>query len=259
MSRMAIASRLKPPCREDRLPIIATDTPIMYEDEGQEEMGESEPHTITQDILYHGVKAHLAIYPKYQRYHVFSNLNLLYSEIDRRAYVSPDMMVVAPLRKLRPNVRSYRVGTTGPAPVLTAEVLSERSYQQQDFYNKPKIYADLQVPEYILVDVTGEFMQERLLLKRHRGGRRWKDERDLDGGITSRLGFRLVIEHDDKLRVIDAQTGYRYVRPDEAQVEAQARLAEAQARRQAEERVKELETELDRLQAMIRERKKNDR
>ena len=249
---MAIASKLKPPSREDRLPIIATDTPIMYEDEGQEEMGESEPHTITDGILYNGVKAHLAIYPKYQGFHVFSNLNLHYSDIDRRAYVSPDLMVVAPLRHLRPNLRSYRVGTTGPPPVLTAEVLSERSYQQQDFYNKPRIYADLEVPEYILVDVTGEFLPEKLLLKRLRGGRGWKDERDTDGGVTSRLGFRLVIDRDGQLRVIDAQTGYRYVRPDEAQ-------AEAQARRKAEERVKELETELDRLRAIIRKRKKNDR
>ncbi|MBI3467199.1 MAG: Uma2 family endonuclease, partial [Planctomycetes bacterium] len=190
---MATAYRLKPPDRETDLPIIATDTPIMFEDEGQEEMGESEPHTITEDILYHGVKAHLAGYPKYERYRVFSNLNLHYSEIKRRAYVSPDLMVVAPARKLRPSVRSYRVGTTGPAPVLTGEVLSERSFQQQDLHNKPKIYSDLGVREYILVDVTAEFLPEKLLLKRLRGDRIWKDERDTDGGVTSRLGFRLII------------------------------------------------------------------
>ncbi len=35
--------------------------------------------------------------------------------------------------------------------------------------------------------------------------RTWQDEQDADGGITSRLGFRVVIENDGQLRVIDAE------------------------------------------------------
>lgn len=256
---MATAFRVKPPNRETSLPIIATDTPIMFEDEGQEEMGESEPHTIAEDILYHGVKAHLAGHPKHQHYRVFSNLNLHYSEIKRRAYVSPDLMVVVPGRKLRPKVRSYRVGTSGPAPVLTGEVLSERSFQQQDLHNKPKIYADLGVREYILVDVTGEFLTEKLLLKRLKGDRIWIDERDADGGVTSRLGFRLIIDRDGELRVVDAATGRRYVRPEEAQAEAVARQAEAEARIQAEQRVQQLKAEIEQLRRAARDRKNNGR
>jgi hypothetical protein len=91
-----------------------------------------------------------------------------------------------------------------------------------------------------LIDVTGRFLPERLLLKRLRRNRTWNDEQDADGGITSKLGFRLIIDTDDRLRVVNARTEEPYARPDEAQ-------AEAEARREAEERVQALEEELARL------------
>jgi hypothetical protein len=50
------------------------------------------------------------------------------------------------------------------------------------------------------------------------------------------LGFRVVLEDDEQLRVIDAKTGERYARPDEAQ----AALVRAQT----------LEKELARLRAV---------
>jgi len=235
----------------------------MFEDEGQEEMGENTLHTMTDLILYTGVAAHLASRPEFSKYRVFSNLNLMYHPIKRRAYVSPDLMVVVPARKLRDNLRSYRVGATGPAPRLTAEILSERSYQQQDFWNKPKIYADLGVREYMLIDMSGEFLPEFFLMKRLVRGA-WKDERDADGGITSRFGFRLIVDGDGQLRVVDAGTGRRYVRPDEAeaeaaarQAEAAARQAEAAARMTAEQRVRELEAELAQLRPGPTPRRRN--
>ena len=262
---MATVTRPKSANRRHDMPVIAIDLPVMYEDEGQEEMGDTEPHTITTDIFYNGLKAHLAP-RRAKRFRVFSNLNLYYHPIDLKAYVSPDLMVVETPRLLRSNLRSYRVGATGPAPVLTGEVLSERSYQQQDLHNKPKTYADLGVREYILVDVTGEYLPDKLLLKRLKADKTWKDESDPDGGVTSRLGFRLIIDRDGQLRVVDAKTGKPYARPDEAQAEAEARQieaaarqAETEARRQAEKRIEELEAELERLRGIVRERKKNGR
>jgi Uma2 family endonuclease len=251
--------------RRGDLPIIAIDLPVLFEDEGQEEMGESLPHSRTEDILWNGIAAHLAPQP---RYRVLPNLNLHYHPIERTAYVSPDTMVVAPRRPLPDEVASYRVREDGPPPVLVAEVLSRRTFQQQDLTNKPVIYADLGVAEYILVDVTGRYLPQRLLLKRLRRDGTWKDEQDPDGGVTSRLGFRVIIDADGQVRVLDAKTGRPYARPDEAEAEAEARRRaerkqkraeqkqrraeekqrEAdEARRQAEERVRQLEAELARL------------
>lgn len=236
--------------RED-LPIVALDLPVMYEDEGQEEIGETELHFETIAILRYGLKAHLAARPKYR---VFSDLNLYYHPLDPNAYVSPDSMVVVPERDLGGNVTSYFVPRDGPAPVLTAEVLSRRSYQQQDTSNKLEIYGQMGVAEYVLVDVSGQFLPQRLMLKRLGSRGVWRDEQDADGGVTSQLGFRLLIEVDGQLRVVNAQTGQRYARPSEAEAERLARqsaeelrAAEAEARQRAEEQVKALQAQLAEL------------
>jgi len=239
----------------DPMPIIAIDMPVMYEDEGQDEMGESEPHTDADHILSLAIRTHLQ---SRQDLRVFSNLNVYYHRVDRWAYVSPDLMVVKPLQALPDRVRSYRIGVQGPAPELAIEILSRRSFQQQDLSNKPIIYSQLDVAEYVLVDTTGEFLEQHLLLRRLQDDGSWADEQDADGGVTSRLGFRIFLEDDGRLRVVDASTSKRYVRPEEAQVSldaardaADAALAKAEAeteaRKVAEERSKALEAELARL------------
>ncbi|MBI1927737.1 Uma2 family endonuclease [Candidatus Poribacteria bacterium] len=233
------------------LPIIAIDLPVLYEDEGQEEMGEHTIHTLTDDIIRLGLESHLAERPNH---HVFSNLNLHYHRIDKNAYVSPDEMVVVAELPPHPSMGSYRVGETGPAPILAVEVLSRRTYQQQDVSptGKPVIYAELGVAEYILVDVRGEFLPQRLLLKRlnadvpdENGVPSWQDERDADGGVTSQLGFRLIIEADGQVRVLDATSGRRYLRPEEVEMNRQQAeqraISEAAARHQAEQRAAEAE------------------
>jgi Uma2 family endonuclease len=229
------------------MPVIADDMPVMYEDEGQDELGESLPHTKADHILSLAIEEDLSTQPHYQ---VFSNLNVYYHPTDPRAYVSPDVMVAQPFRPLPPDLPSYRIGREGPAPVLVIEILSRRSFQQQDLNNKPDIYARLGVAEYILLDGSGAFLPERLLLKRRVDDETWVDEQDADGGVTSRLGFRIVLEDDNLPRVI-ARDGRRYMRPNEthpalAAAQAVAR-AEAEARRQAEDRVRALEAELARL------------
>jgi Uma2 family endonuclease len=210
--------------------------PCLYGSEDFE-MGESTIHTITAGILLYGLGFHLAPPTGYR---VFGNLNLFYSAEDPTAYVSPDVMVVRPPRALPAQLTSYRIGEQGPAPVLVSEVLSFRTWQQGDMSRKPGIYSGLGVEEYIVADVTAEMLEQRLLLLRRQRDGTWRDEQDTDGGVTSRLGLRVVVEDDGQLRVIDAKTGKRYARPEEAQ-------AEAEARREAEERVRALEGELARL------------
>ncbi len=227
----------------------ADDLPILYEDDKESDLGESNPHVIADEILHVGLTAHLANRPEYR---VYSNMNLYYQDVDSvevgpLPYVSPDTMIVVPSQPLDAAIRSYQVGRDGPVPVLTVEVLSERSHEQRDLDEKVILYAKLGVAEYILVDVTGRFLPQRLLLKRLQADQTWKDEQDPDGGVTSQLGFRLIIEQDGLLRVLDARTGRPYVRP----LEAEQRVRELEA---DNARIRELEAENARLRQQLQER-----
>jgi Uma2 family endonuclease len=231
-------------------------------------MGESNLHTLICGILLYGLRFHFVKQPTFR---VYSNLNVYYSDDDPSAYVSPDLMVVNPLRPLPNDINSYHLGKEGPAPLLVAEVLSYRTYQEGDLSHKPVLYAALGIEEYILVDVTGKLLAKKLLLLRRQADGNWSDEQDADGGVTSRLGFRLVIEADNEVRVINAQTGKLYSRPEEAQAEADGwkdeikarRKAErtardqAKARQQAEDRIRALEEELERIRQGKRKGKKD--
>jgi Uma2 family endonuclease len=216
--------------------------PLLYEDEGLE-MGESSVHTRTSGILLYGLGFHLGGRAKYR---VFGNLNLYYSDVDPNAYISPDVMIVEPVHALPEEVNSLRLAKDCSTPLAVAEVLSARTYQQGDLTSKPILYARLGIQEYVLVDVTGKLLRDRLVLLRRRARGSWSEQRDADGGVTSRLGFRVILDRDGQVRVGDARTGKIYARPEEAQAVADALAAETENRRQAEERVRALENELKR-------------
>jgi Uma2 family endonuclease len=211
--------------------------PLLHEDDPEWDMGEANLHSLAEDILRYGINASLADQPQFK---VFANLNLHYQPRFPSVYISPDVMVVTPQNPTVEDVSGYYIDRDGPAPVQVTEVLSAKTAEGRDLGEKLWIYAMIGVEEYILVDNTGEFLPQRLLLKRLQTGRTWKDEQDPDGGVTSRLGFRVIWDTDGRLRVIAARTGKRFARPEEAQ-------AEADARQRAEARVKKLEAELKRL------------
>ncbi len=241
-SKLSVPPRF--PVDEDVWTFAGKPMPIIYEDEGQDEMGESNLHTLADRILSVGIQAHLQPRPTLQ---VFSNLNCYYDPDDRAAYVSPDVMVVEPFERLPEDLTSYRIGTHGPAPLQALEILSQRSFQQRDLTDKPIIYGLLGVAEYMLADLTGRFLAERLQLMRRGRNGAWKMKRDPDGGITSKLRFRILIDADNQFRVLNAETGERYLRPEEAQAAEQERQKETRARQRAEKRIRELEAELKRL------------
>ncbi len=219
------------------MPLIVNGLPVMYEDDKEPDLGESNPHVLTDHVLFNCLSVHFA---RSRRYQVFSNMNLYYDAFEddeiELPYVSPDNMVVRPYRRLPKSTRSYRIGVDGPVPVQTAEILSERSFEQRDLKEKALLYARLRVGEYILVDTTGRFLRRKLLLKRLLPDGTWKDEQDGDGGVTSELGFRLIIDRDGELTVLNRRTGRPYVRPLEA--ERRIRRLEAEVARLRKSRKK---------------------
>ncbi|MCI0639170.1 MAG: Uma2 family endonuclease [Gemmataceae bacterium] len=262
-----------PSFREDEV-LIIDGMPILYEDEEEDDMGESNIHVGADEVLHVCLSSHVAKY--HARAQVFSNMNLYYRNGPRYKktgslpYISPDNMIVEPFQKLEGLVKSYTIGRDGPAPLTVTEVLSERSAQQRDLKEKKIVCAKLGIKEYILVDETGKFLEEMLMLFRLRPDGEYLSQCDLDGGVTSELGFRLVIEADG-LRVIDAATGHKYVRPMEAEGLGKAnelaekalqklakktrRSAKAQRQTEAElqalqEKMKAMEEELRRLRGL---------
>jgi hypothetical protein len=174
-------------------------------------------------------------------------------------------MIVRPSKNLPEAATSYRLEVDGPEPLVVIEIQSERSAQQRDLAEKKELYAKLRIPEYILVDPVGDHVPERLRLYRRSVEGSWDHVREVDGGVTSLLGFRLIIDDDHRLRVVNAATGHRYIRPMEAEaeararaaaeaareVEARAREAEARARAAAEAQVQALAAEVARLKARL--------
>lgn len=252
------------------LPIIAIDNiPIMFEDEGYDEMGDSLPHTFEIDTLSICIEQHLADQPRLQ---VFKNMNLHYHPLKREPYISPDVMVVEPFGQMPFDTSSYRIGEDGKGPLLTIEVLSKRTAQQGDLTLKPDVYKEIKVAEYILVDPLRRFMPDQLLLKRLQPDGKWRDEKDPDGGVTSALGFRLVYE-DGLVVVINSKSGHRYTRPretertiaaihersdaqmreyqEELRIAAEVRKQIEEDKRRAEEHAKVLEAEIARLRSML--------
>ena len=75
---MSTASQLDVIANVPELPDFARGIPIMYEDEGQEDMGESELHMLASHILFWGLNAHLARTPALRRHQAYLNLNLYY-------------------------------------------------------------------------------------------------------------------------------------------------------------------------------------
>ena len=236
----------------DRFMFEAGQWPMVFEDEGYEEMGDSRPHETAERILFSGLEAHFRkLLPTAE---LLENINFYYHPENLNSYVSPDIMIVDPPSPLSEELRSYRLGATGPAPFLTVEVLSKETHRQGDFGLKPILYASFGVQEYLLVDSTGKFLRQRLLLKKRVGDERWDDEYDTGSGVVSSYGFRVAFDADRKIRVYDHASGRPYPRPNEADEIAMERdelaLERDEAdryRAAAEARVRELEAELARL------------
>ena len=226
--------------------IVASET-IDYPDSDGLPMAESESQF--WPILYVGAALDCYFQARDDVY-VVGNLLLYYQEGDDKKSVSPDLMVVFGASK---HIRSsYLLWEEPKAPGFVLEVASEGTYRN-DRGEKRDIYADMGVLEYWQCDPVGDYLRPPLLGFRLVEGRYVPIpvtvmEGNMLVGHSEVLGLELRLTPGelvrDVLRFYDPMIGkpLRSLR-EEVQVreEAEAHL------RQTQDRLRELEAELQAL------------
>lgn len=176
---------------------------------------------------------------------VFSDLKILWG-IEGLSQPAPDVTVI-------PNVKDpdkprpvFDVAKEGTGPTFILEVVSPR-YRQPDRDKKVAIYEQAGVEEYFIIDswLKGEEVSYEVVGYRLRDGIYTQIQSNEQGWVFSEINQVWVGTSEDRQRffVIDAQTN-RLILTAEERAEAEAR-----ARREAENRVLELEAQLRELQA----------
>ena len=219
--------RIAPSNLEARLP----PRPVIYPESDGEPMAETEIHIL-------GILALIAtLIERYRNRpdaYVIGNMFLYYEEGDPTARVAPDVMVVFGVPKRQR--RTYKLWEEGRAPNAVFEITSRKT-RLEDLGTKKALYAEMGVAEYFLFDPEGEYLRPPLQGFRLKGGEYRPIAPGTDSALTStELGLILRPEAGH-LRLTDAVTGERLLRPDEVY----------QARQQAEAEIARLRAELERL------------
>jgi len=166
----------------------------------------------------------------------------------------PDVCVLKGVRDPKRRRGSFWVGREPGTPVLVIEIVS-REYKKKDYEDAKAIYEREGVPELILVEPLGEYLDGPYRLSCFRpdpSGKYREVASDADRGVVSeRADLRIV--PDPKgwgLAVFDLRTGERLLTPEEestARKAAEQRAAEEAAQRKLlEARLAELEKKLGR-------------
>jgi Uma2 family endonuclease len=198
--------------------------------------------------------------------YVSGNMLVYYKEGEPTLAVAPDVFVVFGVPKR--DRRIFKIWAEKQPPAFVIEITSRKT-RKKDETEKPTIYRDMGVQEYVQYDPTGDYLNPPL-----KGTRFTRDgDEDIplvflpDGTrcLPSRLlGLELRLE-DKKLRIFDPVQNCYLLSHEEAefarrqaeamarQAEAMARQAEAmarseaEARQRAEARIQELEEQLARI------------
>ena len=189
--------------------------------------------------------------------YVSGDLLIYYEEGNMSARIAPDAFVVFGVEKRER--MSYLLWQERKVPEFVLEVASKSTWRE-DVGSKRAVYERLGVSEYWQYDPTGEYLGQRLLCWRLRGGSYEEQElaRAADGSLSGGsevLGLELRLVPGKRLRFHDSATGEALPSHDEERAarraaEAAHRAAEARAeqeaaaRRAAEARVAELEAHI---------------
>ena len=160
---------------------------------------------------------------------IYENLNFYQTPNPREYPVAPDLVVIkgVPFQE----IRSWRVGRSGPAPQVLLEILSEETWHK-DLQEKPSTYAKMGVQEYYAYDPNTpplrRITSQRLFgwqldsqygsmrpLAPHPEGYLWSHE--LDSFLVPNGRWLRLYARQGQLRLTEA--------------EARARQAEAEVRR----------------------------
>jgi len=167
--------------------------------------------------------------------YVSTDLLIYYVEGDPTARVAPDVFVAFGVGK--GDRRSYRVWEEGRLPAIVFEVASQNGWRKL-LGSKKDLYEEIGVPEYIVFDPDGEFIQPRLQGFRLQNGRYWPIPLEADGSLVSRTTGLKIEPEGNNLRLVDLETGWRYPW---AREEAAARQAAEERAQVAEERAQSAE------------------
>jgi Uma2 family endonuclease len=215
---------------------------------------------------------------------VTSDVKLLWDDPEVKRPV-PDVIVIHGIRDRERNRPSFRVAEERVRPSLVIEVVSpsDEKIRQTDHVDKAALYAQEEIPEYLLLDLPRDDEEEDEPLRwtgyrLDAQGRYQKIDPDPQGRLYSQTtGLWFGLSPDGRqVWLTDAVTGERLLTPEEeesarraaeswAEQEADARRAaesraeqEADARRAAESRAEQeadtrraAESEVARLRAEI--------
>ena len=209
---------------------------------------ESEIHgEILRDVRFALVRRYAGMPDVY----VWGNLFLCYREGDPKACVVPDIFLVEGVGKKKDNPRrNYKLWEEGGrVPSLVIELTSEDTRAED--VEKKNLYDRLGVEELFLFYPYGDYLSPRLQGFQLEGGRYQPLPQRVDGSLESRTTGLILKPEGPRLRLRDKDTGEDLLTAAEAD---EARLAEAEARRAAEERaslaelrLRALEEEMKRL------------
>lgn len=204
---------------------------VVYPESDGKPMGETEIHRQEMTDAIEALKDYFRAQPQI---YVGGNLFLYYEKGDPARVVCPDVMVIRGVDKRKRRI--YQLWKEQAAPCVVIE-LTSKGTRREDEKEKPALYAHLGVNEYFLFDPLAEYLRPPLQGYRLIGGVYQPIGPAADGALVSlELGLRPVAEPDG-LRLIDAATGERLLKPHEV----------AEARRAAEAELARLREELARL------------
>ena len=206
-----------------------------------------------RQVMMYAIEALKIHFREREDVYVSGDLFMYYEEGNRAAAVAPDVFVVFGVpRHMR---RTYLLWQEGRAPDFVMEVTSD-STREDDQGRKRELYARLGVSEYWQYDPTGDYLAPPLQgfvlsgslygapLPLERVGNVWSAASAVLG-LNLRLDAGVLRFHDP---LTDAYLLSHEETADRLRESEQTRLAEAQARREAEARLAEVEARLRALQ-----------
>ncbi len=184
---------------------------------------------------------------------IYENLNFYQTSNSREYPLAPDIAIIPGIAHRR--VRSWRVGKSGPAPLVVFEIASEETWHK-DLDDKPAKYARMGVQEYFAYDPH----DVPLPSSRNRRLFGWRLDQDSqtmreipfgpNGSLWSHHLQSWLVPDGVVLRLYDSggqmRLTFAETEAQQRQLEAQQRQAEA---RRAEAAIRQAEIEARRAQA----------